>query len=51
MTTQEVADTLVKLCSEGKFNEATSASTRRISSAWKQALLREDRARLRVLRP
>jgi ketosteroid isomerase-like protein len=25
MTTQEVADTLVKLCSEGKFNEAMSA--------------------------
>jgi hypothetical protein len=25
MTTQEVADTLVKLCSEGKFNEATNA--------------------------
>ncbi len=23
MTTQEVADTLVKLCSEGKFEEAT----------------------------
>jgi ketosteroid isomerase-like protein len=23
MTTQEVADTLVKLCSQGKFNEAT----------------------------
>ena len=25
MTTQEVADTLVKLCSEGKFHEATDA--------------------------
>jgi SnoaL-like protein len=25
MTTQEVADTLVKLCSEGKFHEATEA--------------------------
>lgn len=25
MTTQEVADTLVKLCSQGKFDEATKA--------------------------
>jgi len=25
LTTQEVADTLVKLCSEGKFHEATDA--------------------------
>lgn len=25
MTTQEVADTLIKLCSEGKFHEATEA--------------------------